>query len=1296
MGRRMNAAIRIKRGALPMTARRLTLTALATLCSLVGAFAMTAVSAFAFKEYAPDGVSFGEPGSEAGHFEDPEGVAVESATKLVYVADTGNERVDEFSSTGAFVRAWGWGVGGGIGFETCTTACFKGLSGSSPGEFESPAFIAVDNSTGASKGDVYVGDVGDSTITKFTGSGALVKTWGTNGQLNETNGEAFGALHGVVVDFSGNLWVFHGRQEKDVDKLSDTGAFIKAANTHRGSGSGIAVDSSEDVYAVNGEPKVSKYNVGTEKEVAEFGAGVTALAISPSTNNVLLDQGSSIALYGPFGEPYSAPIQTFPIEPEPALTESNGIAVDAATGTVYVSQRSADDLEAFDFVPFPGVEAASVTEASVTLHGGIDLEGETVSECHFEYGTEAGVFPNSAACEQATPFTGSGSMSLSTTLSGLEARTTDHFRLTVVVGGHRRSSGALSFFNSTKPLVEEESVTTVSTSGATLGARINPAGLRTGYRFEYGPSESYGASLPVPEGQVGAGLTASRVVSVQPQGLRPVTTYHYRLVAANEFGTAHGEDKTFTTPGEGATFTLPDDRAWELVSPPDKHGGYIRPLINEDDVQVSAEGSAFTFLSEQSLLAEAHGASVFDQVLARRTSSGWSDEDVATPHDAPPGQGIGDGQEYRLFSPTLSLALIQPFGSFTALSPEATERTPYIRDNASGSYRPMVTSANVPPGTKFGGDAAEAYSPPPVDVVGTTPDLSHVVLSAEHVALTATATPDSDGLYEWSGGELQLVSVVPEAEEGELVEGSLLLGDRLDARHAISDDGSRIFWQGEIAISEHEQKHLYVRDTVKDHETTLKLDTVQSGTGEGNPEPNFQIASADGSTVFFTDPQRLTEGAGEAGKDDLYECEMTETSGAPACTLTDLTPAPEVGESADLRQEPPAVLGASEDGSYIYFVAKGVLAANENEATKEKATLGAENVYMLHNTGTHRTTSFIASLSSHDEENAERSFTSRVSPSGRYLAFMSDRSLTGYDNNDANSSEPDEEVFLYDAEAAGGRGRLICASCNPTGARPIGTFEVGPGAPSLPAVTNLVDSPGTWQLTWLAANVPTEEYWANGLEARYQPRYLSNSGRLFFNSADALVPQDGNGQWDVYEYEPAGVGTCTGESETFDETADGCLNLISSGGSSQESAFLGASETGGDVFFLTAARLTPQDTDEQFDIYDAHECSLSPCVAPSTASVSATCTEGESCRPGSVAEQVGFGSPASATLSGLGNFAPLTAKKPKSLMRAEDLAKALKACRRKPKKKRPACEKQARRVYGAAHGVERPRKGGKS
>src|SRR4029077_8041448 len=121
--------------------------------------------------------------------------------------------------------------------------------------------------------------------------------------------------------------------------------------------------------------------------------------------------------------------------------------------------------------------------------------------------------------------------------------------------------------------------------------------------------------------------------------------------------------------------------------------------------------------------------------------------------------------------------------------------------------------------------------------------------------------------------------------------------------------------------------------------------------------------------------------------------------------------------------------------------------------------------------------------------------TARVSPDGRWLAFMSQRSLTGYENHDARSGNPDEEVYLYDAEAQG----LQCASCNPTGARPVGV-EYGGEARLVGGEQVCPSKPG------LAANTPAWPPYKLA-SPRYQSRYLSNSGRLFFNSHDALTPQ---------------------------------------------------------------------------------------------------------------------------------------------------------------------------------------------
>ena len=303
-------------------------------------------------------------------------------------------------------------------------------------------------------------------------------------------------------------------------------------------------------------------------------------------------------------------------------------------------------------------------------------------------------------------------------------------------------------------------------------------------------------------------------------------------------------------------------------------------------------------------------------------------------------------------------------------------------------------------------------------------------------------------------------------------------------------------------------------------------------------------------------------------------------------------------------------------------------------------------------------------------------------------------------------------------------GRLVCASCDPTGARPYGKPYGNPNGEGLE--NGLVGSFKVWYpKTWLAANIPTwtPQSYENAV---YQSRYLSDSGRLFFNSLDGLVAKDGNAQEDVYEYEPEGVGPegarcgpgAGGGSEVFEPERGfevggvagvggaGCVALISSGTSGEESAFMDASASGGDVFFLTAAHLVSGSIETGASLYDAHECSTgSPCLAE--AEVPPVCDTAEGCRAAPEPQPSIFGAPSSATFHGSatpalaapGSSAPpvggpsLTAAQ----VRAQALAKALKACKRdRSKAKRAACEKTARKRYGPAKKASKARKSTKA
>jgi hypothetical protein len=739
-----------------------------------------------------------------------------------------------------------------------------------------------------------------------------------------------------------------------------------------------------------------------------------------------------------------------------------------------------------------------------------------------------------------------------------------------------------------------------------------------------------------------------------------------------------GPDHTFTT--QGASSTLPDGRAWELVSPPNKHGSPLEPITEEGGmIQAAAGGGGMAYVSLGPINGEPKGVrSPHDsQLLSTRSATGWKRQDITTPNEEVSRIRPGDPSPYKFFAEDLTAAAVEPAGA-TRLDPENpanTERTPYRRES-DGSFVPLVTASNVPPGTKFGGEETPpggAVWEHGVEFVAATPDLSHVVLTSPQVlapgfppGFEPTGSPFLYGLV---GGSLTLLSVLPNGEPT-----SAELGEAENVRGAISSAGSRlVFGAGE---------HLYLRDT--NIGQTVQLDVKQpNAAGGGKQDPRFQVASSDGSKVFFTDDSELTADAtAKPGQPDLYMCEIGESSGHPTCTLSDLSVDPNAGEAAHIAGRVSAI---DASGGHVYFAASGVLTSAPN-AHGEVALPGSCadegaatcNVYE-YDTSAHRV-KLVALLSGTDAPDWDGAripdlgrLTARSSPDGRYFTFMSARSLTGYDNRDARSGQRDEEVYLFDSQTA----KLSCVSCDPTGARPHGVFD----KESFPGL--LVDHPKTWYGKWLAGSIPGWTLKKVNV-ALYQSRYLSNDGREFFNSSDALVPQDTNNVTDVYEFEPPGVGDCTSSSTTYSSTSGGCVSLISSGSSKEESAFLDASESGDEVFFLTASRLTASDVDGSFDVYDAHVCTASsPCPPPPPPPAPAC--EGDACQTPSTPPN--DATPGSLTYRGPGNASPPPASpaKPKAKpTRAQLLASALKACRKKHSKpKRLVCERQARKRYGA-------------
>jgi hypothetical protein len=825
------------------------------------------------------------------------------------------------------------------------------------------------------------------------------------------------------------------------------------------------------------------------------------------------------------------------------------------------------------------------------------------------------------------------------------------------------------------PTIGAESVNDVTSTGALLVASVSSTTAPAAFYFEYGAGESYSSRVPATEGSTPQGES---VLSEQIQGLTPDTVYHYRLVLIAEGHTATKPARTFTTQQSTSGFTLPDNRVWELVSPPEKYGARIEGITKEGGaIQASASGTAMTYVANAPVVPNPEGnpSLAYSQIMSvRRPNGGWTSRDLATPHsEEPSGLPAGELDEYDAFSPTLENGIVEPHPPAPKLAANAKENTLFIRENlldmeAEPFYDALVNDENTPPETHYG---HQTYQ-----YIAASNNLQHVVFNS---AVALTPNTGGGGLYEWTGGTLHAISLLPEGG-GFVPETLAHIGyDNEVVRNAVSEDGELVFWETHA--------ELFMREVGA--ERTVRLDVPQgSASPAGNPEAYFEYATPDGERVYFKDGQQLTSDShASEGAPELYEYNTT------TGVLTDLTP-----PSSILGN----VIGATNDGSMIYFASQGKLTSQPNGNGKAPEE-GQINLYVAHvSVGGSELVSFIAQISIDDEHDFEfepganneqnlAGLTARMSPDGGYLAFMSDESLTGYDNTDAVSGAADEEVYEYNASTE----TVVCASCNPTGARPHGVFDPGTDdGPSGEGIGLLVDRPALWEGRWLAGSIPG--WTARHLEqAEYQSRYLSDSGRLFFNSADDLVPQDTNGKEDVYEYEPKGTDGCFSAGLAAES---GCVGLISSGSSSRESAFLDASENGDDVFFLTAAVLSGEDYDTGYDVYDAHACpegalcSVAPVVPPPA------CTTISACQPYPTPAG-GVEVPLSSVSQGAGNLLPgVLVKAPavKVLTRAQKLAAALKVCARETRSRRKSCAALARKRYGPVKAKKTSRPGGRA
>lgn len=1045
--------------------------------------------------------------------------------------------------------------------------------------------MAVDNSGTATDGNIYVTQGSDQIVSIFARTGEFL------GNLTAADGEPFKLACGVAVGPDGSLFVAGNSNfavfrfvpsanppvESDaVARVSQESPCATAAGVGASAGFIFSGPRAYTVRKLDADTGAAAYDIVFRDET-------TSTVVAPDSGNVLVGKENEVVEFDASGPDQAVEVASFTV-----ASPVRGIAVGPG-GITYVSRAAETGIEVWDLVPTPTVEALapiSVALTNATLTGTVNPEGLQLSDCRFEYGpiTTTG-FASEAPCSPAAaaiPPT-STARQVSAAVSGLDANTTYKVRLSATNTNGTEVSKTLTFTTFGIPQISEIRARDATQAAVTLEAKINPSGASTSYRFEWGPTTAYGHSIPADfEPFVGSGTEPVRVTA-KATGLAMGSIYHYRVVAGNGNGTTEGPDRIFETLNSCG---LPKQRCFELVSP-GKAGPVASPGIGQVAIelpfQAAPEGGALAYVVETGFPDATRGSEMLYRGI--RGASSWNSTQLSAPILVPSetkGANSNSSKNMALSS-DLSCgveASNQPLTSDASTRPvvEAGGSNLYRR-NPNGSYT-AITKLTPTDFEDVGQLFEEEY-----ETLGMTEDCSKVLFRTEH---TYPAVPGkgANRLYEWDEGDLRSVGWVPGPDGEVAVEaeaGAWATPGSTFRNHSnvVSDDGTRVFFSAERQISpnpaEVGQIGVFVR------ENGLTRDLSMSETLTAVTEATFQYASQDGSRVFFTAKAGLTAETSAEGT-DLYEYDLE------AEDLRDMSVDGDPGGA-----QVGGFVGASADGTHVYFVARGQLAPEigktfaENVADETYSVYGAasDQVEYIGVVRADELTSAPTAVTNTWEENS----TSRVTPDGNYMLFETSANVTGYESGGPR------QAYLYSAPDQ----RTMCVSCRLDGQASL-------------------------------SGRPLVSREANPLHQQASVIVRDGEPSVFFTSRNRLAPGGVEGQTSLYEWSHDQVFSIDTEP----------LGLLDPSVQGRKVRFAGASADGSDLYFATPNQLTWEDGDERASVYDAKVDGGFP-EPPGPTPPCDPATEG-SCQDTLAPLPTGVSGAASATFHGPGNAKPKKSK----------------------------------------------------
>ena len=292
------------------------------------------------------------PNSPVGAFCSPTDLTVDG-NGFVYVADSGNQRIQKFTSDGDFVRTWG-------------------QQGSGDGDFDS---VDVNTSLGVAidptDSFVYVADVLNHRVQKFTTDGVFVSKWGNFG----TGQSQFNRPSYVTVGNDGFVYVLDALNAR-AQKFTADGQFVIEWGSVNGE-RGIAVDDNGVVYVSGRTDDPNKIGAYTsDGQLIELIGGLGSGPLEFS-----IPAGLAV---GPGGKLYVADIVHHRIQVlRPAGVEKNTKAIVVAGGGPFPGNALWDATQAMASFAYRTLTFQGFTKESIFYLSDdtdLDLDGNGLAD----------------------------------------------------------------------------------------------------------------------------------------------------------------------------------------------------------------------------------------------------------------------------------------------------------------------------------------------------------------------------------------------------------------------------------------------------------------------------------------------------------------------------------------------------------------------------------------------------------------------------------------------------------------------------------------------------------------------------------------------------------------------------------------------------------------------------------------------------------------------------------------------------------------------------------------------------